>query len=418
MSKVKGGKVVVVVGGQWGSEAKGTFIGHYTRTSRVDYAVRTGSINAGHTVEYEGEFYAMQQIPVSWVKPDVKLVIGRGAYIDPDLLYREIALIEGATGRSIRDRLYVDLKCGTQLPKHTELEEGAGLHGRMGSTAHGCMEAQIDRMRRSFDYETFASFVTKNDLHVAWQWADTEELLNTAYDNGNVILLEGTQGTGLDFLHGEHPYVTTRPTIASHWMTEAGLSPNLDTEIVMVCRTFPIRVAGNSGPMGTELSWPDLARRVGVVNEETLQKFEKAELEACEELGLPARPHLVLGSARATHSEALSKVHNVALSKLDPETIAELRKFFEITTVTKKLRRIAEPDDTFMAKFVRLNRPDYVVLNFLNYIHPWLNGVKNEYELRADPRFSEVQDTISKFELAHHVFVQYAGINKSLTVRI
>jgi adenylosuccinate synthase len=40
---------------------------------------------------------------------------------------------------------------------------------------------------------------------------------------------------------------------------EVGLSPRQITNIVMVVRTFPIRVGGISGPFPNEISWEDVA---------------------------------------------------------------------------------------------------------------------------------------------------------------
>lgn len=42
----------------------------------------------------------------------------------------------------------------------------------------------------------------------------------------------------------------------------------------MVCRTYPIRVEGTSGPMQTELSWEEIARRSEIPLEE-IQRAEK-----------------------------------------------------------------------------------------------------------------------------------------------
>jgi adenylosuccinate synthase len=44
---------------------------------------------------------------------------------------------------------------------------------------------------------------------------------------------------------------------------EVGLSPRLVDEIVMVVRTFPIRVGGTSGPFTDEISWEEIQRISG-----------------------------------------------------------------------------------------------------------------------------------------------------------
>jgi adenylosuccinate synthase len=68
--------------------------------------------------------------------------------------------------------------------------------------------------------------------------------------------VEGTQGFALSLLHGpDYPYVTARGTTAAGFAMEIGLSPHHIDQIVMVIRTFPIRVGGTSGPFANEFSW-------------------------------------------------------------------------------------------------------------------------------------------------------------------
>ena len=85
--------ITIVQGAQFGSEGKGAVAGALALRLHFDYAVRTGAINAGHTVYFEGKPYAMQQLPVAWVRPDTKLVIGPGAYVHYPTLIKEIEIM-------------------------------------------------------------------------------------------------------------------------------------------------------------------------------------------------------------------------------------------------------------------------------------------------------------------------------------
>lgn len=85
-------------------------------------------------------------------------------------------------------------------------------------------------------------------------------LLNNVLDDGGNVIVEGTQGFALSLLHGpDYPFVTSRDTTAAGFAMEVGLSPRLIDEIVMVVRTFPIRVGGSSGPFADEISWDEIA---------------------------------------------------------------------------------------------------------------------------------------------------------------
>ena len=85
--------------------------------------------------------------------------------------------------------------------------------------------------------------------------------LNELLSQGKRVIVEGTQGFGLSLYHGGHyPYATSRDISASGVLSEAGISPLHVDEVIMVIRTFPIRVAGDSGPLPNEISWGDVSR--------------------------------------------------------------------------------------------------------------------------------------------------------------
>lgn len=316
----KGKKPIIIVqGGQWGSEAKGLVAQKLTNVKKVDAAIRTGTVNAGHTIWYEGKQYKMQQLPVSWVRPECMLVLGPGAYIHPEILEREIGWINDAIpGQDVRDRLLIDFNCGLHTPEHTERARIDNRHAKIGATGKGCSQAVVDKiLGRGNGGRLFAD---QYRMAPAWShcFADTVRTINEWFDNGDQLLIEGTQGTMLDLHLGPYPYTTHKQTQAASWMAEAGLSCTLPTDLWLVMRTFPIRVAGNSGPLPNEITWAELAREVG-------------------------RPE---------------------------EEIAER------TTVTNKIRRIARWDWYQARESVMLNRPHHIALTFINYVFPKLWGYK------------------------------------------
>jgi len=344
--------------------------------------VRTGATNAGHTCYYQGKPYAMQQLGVGWVNPETRLVIGAGALIDPVILDRETAMVSEVTGQDVRKRLWVDYRAGMHWPIHGNRSASSGRHVKIGATGKGCSEALIDRIRgRGEGAQLFGQTKQANN----YQTVDTEELLNDAWNVGALIQLEGTQGQGLDLYLGPYPYVTHKQTGPAQWMLEAGLSPSLPTEVTLVVRTFPIRVAGNSGPMRNEISWVILAgeinskrraaRMAPIVQENSLMAWSEALDIAARNFNLPTglnahNQHQWTGLDRGTHDGALSNLNAMAW-KLLPEAVqTDLRRLFELTTVTKKLRRIARFDQQQFAEAIRQTRPKRVALTFANYTDP------------------------------------------------
>ncbi len=145
MAKIK--PILIVQGGQWGSEAKGAIASYLCNTRNVNLSVRTGATNAGHTCFYKGKPYKMQQLPTGWTNPNTTLVIGAGALIDPEILHREVKMVSDATGRDVRTRLLIDYRCGLHTSAHAHRSKESNRHHAIGATGKGCSEALMDRIR-------------------------------------------------------------------------------------------------------------------------------------------------------------------------------------------------------------------------------------------------------------------------------
>ena len=409
--------IIIVQGGQWGSEAKGLVCHKLTLEKEVDLAIRTGTVNAGHTVYFEGRPYAMQQLPVSWVRPRCKLVLGPGAYIHPDILMREIEWIMDAyeyTLEEVLGLIYIDHRCGIHLPVHTDRSTASDRHHKMGATGKGCSEAVVDKImgrgRDEGERPLFSEWVKGKPgfwPRVEARICNTVTLANQAYDNGEQVLLEGTQGTLLDLHLGDYPFTTHKQTQAASWMAEAGLSVTLEVDLWLVMRTYPIRVAGNSGPLPGELSWTKMAR---MLNEKTdghelvedwaikewIDSLNKAWHGAYPEAP-SSEPAYWPPAVRQTHQVAASELHKTAFLTLPPKTQAELLRLFELTTVTKKLRRIGEWDWGYTEKSLVLNRPTHIAITFMNYKWPKLWGAGWKKALEAYSQWGEWVDMVSRF---------------------
>lgn len=419
-------KIYVVVGAQFGSESKGLVCAELIKEHKIPITVRTGSINAGHTVPFKGRFYKNQQIPVGWVIENTELIIGAGAFISPEVLEKEISMIEEATGQKLGTRLLIDYRCGTHLPVHQEQEKG--MHERMGSTGEGVMAAYIDKMERRNDYTKFTDteYYKNNKDKNHFQVIDTVEYLNTMYDQGKDILIEGTQGCLLDLHLGTYPFTTSRQTNAATWLAECGLSPKCDLEVVLVARTYPIRVAGNSGPLPNEISWVLLAQLVnnkrnacgmgGIIDEQILSKFDHLVQGLCYEEGVDSIEDLTT-EGRANHSYFLTNVHKKAMEMMDEAEVNELKKFFEMTTVTKKLRRIAELNMDDLKYAVSINRPDYLVLNFMNYVFPSLYDTQST-DWEKSPEVDQIKEYLDNISHGLGTSIKYINYSPNFIAKV
>ena len=244
--------VTVVVGGQFGSEGKGKVAHYLARTMGATYAVRCGGSNSGHTVvDDSGKTWIFRQLPTAAVLPNVRLAICAGSYIDVDVLSREIEEA-GITPR----RLIIDPEAVIITQDCKESERASGLVQAIGSTGSGTGAAVANRVLRNpsvafaKSHKTLLPFI-----------GNVSAELRASIDRKERIILEGTQGFGLSPLHsGFFPKVTSRDTTAAAVVSEVGLSPLDIDDIALVLRAFPIRVAGDSGPLPDETSWQTISQ--------------------------------------------------------------------------------------------------------------------------------------------------------------
>lgn len=312
------GRVTTLVGAQYGSEGKGVIAAKIA--DKFDIHVRTGGPNAGHSFKYKGETHVQQIVPCGWINPNAKLIIGAGMLLDMAQLRREIEIIK-QHDPNILDRLWIDMHAGVLDAKFIAEEGGTEgeIHKRIGSTGHGvgaAREARMHRDPKNFQLVNHLGLDELGDLDKCV--ISTPPMMNSWVQNGQDMLLEGTQGSGLSLIHGPWPYVTSHDTNSAQLCADAGIPGRWIDEVILVARTFPIRVAGNSGPLEHELDWDKISERMG-------------------------------------------------------------RKTEERTTVTKKVRRIGAWDDSLFLRACWLNAPTQIALTFMDYLSPTDEG-KTDYD--------------------------------------
>lgn len=257
------GRVTVVVGGQFGSESKGAACAHLAATDVSDggrhVAVRVGGSQAGHTAyDGQGRRWALRHVPVAAVKdPTAQLYIGRGSEVDLEVLRGEIDALEEA-GIPVIDRLYLDPSATIIEQKHKDAEAALKLNARLGSTAKGVGAARSDRiLRRAHLMRDLAGTVGLRD-----RVTDAADGISMELTTGAHVVIEGVQGYGLGLHTRYYPKCTSSDADAVTFLAMAGLSPwgpeVGDLQVLIVVRPYPIRVAGDSGPLEGETTWEAL----------------------------------------------------------------------------------------------------------------------------------------------------------------
>lgn len=302
--------VDVLVGGQYGSEGKGNIVGYIA--PEYDFLVRVGGPNAGHQVYREPRPEVYHHLPSGTGRaPNAKLLIGAGAVLYPKGLLAEIAEHGVSADRfSIHPR--------AMIIEEADRDCEALMLASIGSTLQGVGAASARKIMGRGGKCNPPVRLAKDVSDLRPYIRDTHDILEGAFAQGRSVLLEGTQGTTLSLHHGEYPHVTSRDTTVAGCLADAGIAVTRVRRVIMVCRTYPIRVADpaiegeTSGPMASPITYEELSRRSGI------------------------------------DAEPLMKI--------------------ETTTTTKKQRRIANFDWDQLRRSTFLNGPTDIALTFVDYL--------------------------------------------------
>jgi adenylosuccinate synthase len=279
---------IVVVGAQWGDEAKGKMVDYLS--NRAGMVVRYGGgNNAGHTVVVDGETYKFHLVPCGILYPEVVCVIADGVVIDPAVLISEIEKL-AARGHSVAN-LKVSQNAHLIMPYHRrmdQLEEQRRGTGALGTTGRGIGPAYADKATRNgirmhelldrtrFEERLREQVAEKNLLFTRIYESepldadailaeyleyveklqpfvcDTVSLVGEAIREDIGVVFEGAQGTLLDLDLGTYPYVTSSHPVAGGACLGTGVGPTAIDAVVGVAKSYTTRVG--AGVFPTELT--------------------------------------------------------------------------------------------------------------------------------------------------------------------
>jgi adenylosuccinate synthase len=236
----------VIVGGFWGDEGKGKIISYLALKDKLDVCVRTGSVNAAHTVWYKGKRYALHMVPAAFLHEKCRLLISAGANV------HVAKFLEEVDTTNVKNRIGVDSQASIIEEKHSNQDKTSAHLKGLGTTGWGVGPAIEERVRRT-------AKIAKDIPELQPYLTDVATETNNAIDAGKKVLLEGTQGLMLSLFFGTYPYVTGRDTSASAICSEAGVGPTKVDDVLIVFKAFMTRVG--TGPMPGELTKEEAAKR-------------------------------------------------------------------------------------------------------------------------------------------------------------
>jgi adenylosuccinate synthase len=331
-------KVLAVLGGQWGDEGKGKLVD--LLANRFDIVARYhGGHNAGHTVKFGNQHFALHLLPAGIVRGRAS-VIGPGVVVELEALLSEMDMVREA-GVEIGENLLLSDRATVILPYHRLLDaarERAAGEAKLGTTLRGIGPAyeslaarRAIRVAELYRPTTLAARVaaiageTGELLRVLGEKevpsaesvvaqlaplaerirphvADTGRYLRNQLRGGATLLAEGAHGAMLDLSSGTYPFVTSSHCTAGSVASGLEISPRALDASLLVIKAYTTRVG--AGPFPTEL------------HDDTGEFLRKRGNEYGTSTGRPRRTGWFDAVVARTAVE-LSGAAGVAITKLD-----------------------------------------------------------------------------------------------------
>lgn len=235
----KPGKMDFILGGQMGSEGKGAASAwlseqlHYDKR-HYDIVTSNAGCQSGHTSIVDGKKRVLFHFPTAGVlDPDTFIYLNGGAVIDPDVLCQEFMDNDISL-----HRFCIHPNAAIVTPECCEAEGRAdSAQTKIASTRKGVGEAISRKVLRSavlagnYDWgrHGFVPRIQAMDL-------------NYTLRSGGSVLCEIPQGLSLSLNSSFYPHVTSRDCTIGQAMSDAGVHPSFMGSTLLVMRTFPIRV--------------------------------------------------------------------------------------------------------------------------------------------------------------------------------
>lgn len=279
--------VTMVIGAQWGDEAKGKVVDLLSQDADI-VARFNGGDNAGHTVINRYGTFKLRLTPNGFSNPDTICIIGPGVVVNLSTLISEIEMIRKA-GIDLSERLWISPRCNVVMPYHPMVEaiyENAKGNASTGTTGRGIGPVYADKVSyngiRLVDIadekvlrdKLEVQLKVKNALFTAFnleplklesildekleQFAIVKRMVRESFGliqkelkDDTSILLEGAQGSLLDNTWGTYPFCTASTVLSGGVTAGLGIAPKWIKRVIGVAKAYTTRVG--SGPMPTEL---------------------------------------------------------------------------------------------------------------------------------------------------------------------
>jgi adenylosuccinate synthase len=355
------GRLTILLDAQAGSSGKGkigSFITHHA--NNWDFAVNTFMPQAGHWVKIKnGGSYFYQTFNSCAYQSDryEKLYISPGAMIELPAFFREMEenkipahKIGISPVTAILQKIDGDFERGMVDFDGKPVEKRHDGTMKKGTTAHGCGANRARRVLRR------PEALYARDVPELQQFlCDTPREIMDRLDAGQSGLFEIAQGFQLSYLLPEmFPYCTSRNCTVMAGLDDAMIPPRYAGNVIINCRTFPIRINNNK-----------------YLDPETGKHLTWAEVEEYNKNGKKYETYQ--GNSGPGYADQTETTWGQVTKDSNSKT-----PIMEMTSVTKLPRRVFTFSQKNLADAFRFSRTGngsiFLSVNFMNYVDANITG--------------------------------------------
>lgn len=250
------GTASVLIDGQYGSTGKGLLAGYLAKTSSENgHVIHTTNAapNAGHTTKWitsmMGSGVPIEKTITTYhlptgacLRPGNLAYLNAGAVIDLVKLVEEHKWASSVLGRRIHTMIHPSAVMLQLEDQEYEMEAGSRM-GEISSTRKGVGRAIARKVMR--EAKVAGDYGSQlRDAGFPVQVLD----LNKQLKHGSSVSIEVPQGLSLGLNHGGfYPYCTSREVSVAQALSDAGIHPRFLGMVALSMRTYPIRVGSLQG---------------------------------------------------------------------------------------------------------------------------------------------------------------------------
>lgn len=304
MDVIQPGKVNMIIDGQFGSTGKGLIASAIAMENHIDLAIGRLSPNAGHTFYWDGKKCVSKMLPVAGI-----IQKRTGIHLSAGSVIDVDRFFQEIEEFDIDpSKVTIHPRAAIVTPEDKEEEQDQQGVKTIASTQSGTGAARASKIMRK---NPLAMNEPRLKEFIYPEYWDLSELERAKL----CVLVESGQGLDLGLNFGyQYPNCTSIDVIPAAILGDIGAHPTELGKVIMSMRTYPIRV-GNITEDGE-----------------------------------------MVGYSGDVHPDS----REISWDDLDMEP--------ELTTVTHRPRRIFTFSQKQYEKSLYYIRPDYVFLNFVNYL--------------------------------------------------